>query len=79
MHPLEKYLESRNLTQAEFGKLIGSGQESVSRYISGHRYPRPKVLAKIIAETGGAVTASDFLPSDDFASDDSRAAMSVEP
>ena len=64
MHALEKFLISRGLTQEAFAELIGSTQESVSRYISGERTPRRDVMVRIIAATDGDVTANDFLPRD---------------
>lgn len=61
MHKLERYLADHDLTQERFAEMIGSTQESVSRWISGQRMPRPSTMARIAAETKGAVTANDFV------------------
>ena len=58
---LSKFLDYHGMSQAEFGKLIGASQPSISRYIAGSRMPRPMQLIRIRKVTRGAVTADDFI------------------
>lgn len=59
---LSEWLKLRNITAAEFAGRIGVSPMAVSRYLSGQRRPDwDIVLPKIVKETGGAVTANDFL------------------
>ncbi len=60
---LEVWMKENRVTQAEFAARVGTTQETVSKWIAGLRMPRPKRLALIKSETGGAVTADDFLGS----------------
>ncbi|MGG5811443.1 helix-turn-helix domain-containing protein [Falsiroseomonas sp. CW058] len=58
---LEQYRQSRGLTLAELARELGlHDARSVHRYLHGERIPRPAVMRRIMAVTGGAVTASDF-------------------
>ncbi len=57
---LREYLEEQRLTDAEFGRLVGATQPAVSRWASGARLPRPKMVARIQEVTGGKVSAADF-------------------
>jgi hypothetical protein len=60
---LKQYLDETKTTQAAFGALIGvRSRETVSRYIAGERMPRPKVMERIVAITGGKVMPNDFFP-----------------
>jgi DNA-binding transcriptional regulator YdaS (Cro superfamily) len=45
---------------AEFARRIGLPQPTVHRYTKGERIPEPEAMAKIVAETAGAVTPNDF-------------------
>lgn len=60
MTTLREYINQNNLSQVEFGELIGVSQPAVDRYIDGDRIPRPKIMEKISKVTGGEVTANDF-------------------
>lgn len=60
---LAEYLLVNRLSQAEFAKIIEASQVAVSRYVSGQRIPRKKLLLKIREATGGLVTGNDFLES----------------
>lgn len=75
MHKLATYLADHDLTQSAFAELIGSTQVSVSRWISGQRMPRPAMIALIKTVTRGAVTADDFMGSEE---DDEEAAPDRE-
>lgn len=48
------------MTAAEFGRRIGRDKSTVARYCDGERIPDRDTMPRIVAETGGAVTANDF-------------------
>jgi hypothetical protein len=52
------------MADAEFAERIGVSRQSLWRYKAMERVPRPKIMAKIQAETSGAVTANDFIVSE---------------
>lgn len=56
---LKDYLKAAGMTRAEFAKMVGCEQPTVSRYLRG-RVPAPEVMARIVAATNGAVTPNDF-------------------
>ena len=56
---LDQWLQANDVTESDFAKRISSSQASVNRYRKG-RIPEPKVMRRIFAATGGAVTADDF-------------------
>jgi transcriptional regulator with XRE-family HTH domain len=58
---LSDYLKSKNLTEAEFGELIGKSQAAINRYCSGKRMPGRDTLAQIAAVTKGRVQPNDFV------------------
>lgn len=60
MHPLSAYLEERNIAAQDFADAIGVRVQSVYRYMTGERIPEPAVMARIKAETGGALNADHF-------------------
>jgi DNA-binding transcriptional regulator YdaS (Cro superfamily) len=58
---LGDYLESEDLTLAQFGKRIGQVEEStVARWRDGVLFPSPKNMQAIEAATDGMVTYRDF-------------------
>lgn len=57
---LKTYLLQQGMTLSAFAEEIGVRTPSVSRYATGARIPRPAIMARIVAATGGAVTAQDF-------------------
>lgn len=57
---LSTYLAQSGSTQADFAKAIGASPFAVGKWARGERIPRPSLLAKITAQTGGKVTANDF-------------------
>ena len=59
--PLAQFLALQGLSKARFAERIGVTAESVRRYARGKRTPCRAVMLRIIAATGGAVTADDFL------------------
>lgn len=70
---LRCWLKIHNLTEAEFAVSIRVSQSSVSRYVAG-RMPRRNVMSRIVAATGGRVTANDFLMESKPSGDADRAA-----
>lgn len=58
---LGDWLKAKNKNASEFAPLIGVGVSAVTRYVNGDRVPRPEIMVKIFEETGGAVTANDFV------------------
>ena len=46
-HRLERLLSENNLSQQEFGNMIGVAQNTISGYIKGKHLPDLSVLAKI--------------------------------
>lgn len=59
---LSDYLEQNNLTDAEFGVMIGKDRSSVTRLRAGSTKPSWDTAQKIADATHGAVTPNDFLP-----------------
>jgi len=58
---LAEYLDVKGIKRAEFAERIGVSPGRVSQLCSGG-WPSGDVAEKIVAVTGGAVTADDFLP-----------------
>lgn len=61
MHPLQDFRESAGLSRLEFAKRLGVTEVTVWRWELGHRTPRGKIMEEIRRETGGAITANDFM------------------
>lgn len=57
---LLKYIESKKMTLAEFGKLVGASEFGVRKWVRGERTPRPDAIRKIQEVTKGAVRPADF-------------------
>lgn len=57
---LDDWLARTATKEDSFAASIGASQAAVNRYRHGRRMPRPAVMARIVAATGGAVTANDF-------------------
>lgn len=57
MMTLAQYLESENLTQADFAKLLGVTQATVSKLTGGshRRFPSVETAKRIATVTGGRV------------------------
>jgi DNA-binding transcriptional regulator YdaS (Cro superfamily) len=62
---LAEWLAVNHVSHDDFAARIGAKRSSVTRYVSGERMPRPEKLAAIARETGGLVTANDFVGSVD--------------
>lgn len=59
-HALTSYRKEHQLTVDAFAARIGASKSMVSKWENGKAVPRPAYMQKIIAETGGAVTANDW-------------------
>ena len=57
---LQEYLGASNVSEAEFGKLLGVSQVAVHRYVTGQRIPAREIMTKIISATDGNVLPNDF-------------------
>ena len=57
---LTEYLTVSGLTQGKFAEMVGVSQAALGRYAAGKRLPRPAILRRIVAASGGAVQANDF-------------------
>ena len=59
---LEQYIKRTQLSRTQIAALLKTTEATVSRYITGARFPRAYMLDRIFKVTGGKVTANDFLP-----------------
>ena len=62
---LQDYLRFRRIKSKTFAKLLNISPVSLSRYISGERFPEKKILIKIHNLTEGLVSPNDFCLQDD--------------
>ena len=58
---LKKYIKFKKTSNLDFAKKISVSPVSLSRYISGDRFPEKQILIKIFKETEGLVTPNDFV------------------
>ena len=58
---LGEWLETKRKSGRELARILTIDASSVTRYVNGERVPHPRIMAKIIAATGGQVTANDFV------------------
>lgn len=58
---LGDFLTQTGLSQIEFARRIGVNQQSVNRYVRGARVPNAAISLRIMAETHGRVTPTDFV------------------
>ncbi|MGA9855095.1 MAG: helix-turn-helix transcriptional regulator [Gammaproteobacteria bacterium] len=66
---LADWLKKERLPRFRFAERICVQPSVITDYCRGRYAPRPKTVAKIIRETGGEVTANDFL------TDEARSAL----
>ena len=62
---LQDYLRFRRIKNKTFAKLLNISPVSLSRYISGERFPEKKILIKIHNLSEGLVSPNDFCLQDD--------------
>ena len=60
---LKAFRDTSNLSPPDLAEMIGVTPRAIHQYESGHRIPRPAIMARIREVTGGAVTAADFYDS----------------
>jgi transcriptional regulator with XRE-family HTH domain len=60
MNGFAKYLKKNEISYTDFAASIGTGIATVRRYALGIRIPRPEIMERIRAATGGQVTPNDF-------------------
>ncbi len=58
---LRAYMKNQKLSLADFAKLVGTSQASVSRWMTGARTPGPEFMRRIHKATDGHVAPLDFL------------------
>jgi DNA-binding transcriptional regulator YdaS (Cro superfamily) len=58
---LSSYLANQNMTRAQFAARLGVHPVTVSKWCSGAMRPAWSAIERIQAETGGQVTAQDFI------------------
>lgn len=60
-HPLRRYREKRELSQAALAALLGTTKVTVSRIETGTRSASGDLMKRINEVTGGEVTPNDLL------------------
>lgn len=58
---LAEYISTRGLTATSFAEKVGVPQPTMNRYLNNARFPRPEMIARIEAATGGKVKFNDWL------------------
>lgn len=57
---LAQYLLAHSISQADFAARLGTSDATVSRWASGKMIPRREMIARIAAETAGAVNPASW-------------------
>ena len=57
---LNEYLRTKPLAIEDFALQVGASEAAVKKWLRRDRLPRPAMLAKIEAATGGQVQPNDF-------------------
>lgn len=57
---LAEYLDQHRVTEQAFARLVRTSQSQVNRWRKGLRIPRPEMMHRIVAATGGRVMPGDF-------------------
>jgi transcriptional regulator with XRE-family HTH domain len=57
---LRDHLSAEKVSIPDFARAIGVSVQTVHRYLSGERIPRPEIMQKIKAATDGKVQPNDF-------------------
>jgi len=63
---LSEYLSQRRITRRDFAAKIGVSNGRITQLCDGSGWPSRDVAERIAVETGGDVTADDFLRIEDF-------------
>lgn len=59
---LGAYLKATDTSPTAFARNLDCAHTTVLRYLDGSRIPRPDMMRRILAATGGRVTAHSFYP-----------------
>lgn len=57
---LKKWRKSADITLTQLAADVGVSDITIGRYERGERIPRPKIMARIVRLTDGAVRPDDF-------------------
>ncbi len=60
-HPLRAYRASKNVRIAELAAAVGVAKSTISRIENREMQPSLGLMSRLIAATGGEVSANDFL------------------
>lgn len=58
---LSDFLSTRKITATAFAEKVGVSQPAMHRYLKNDRFPKPEIIARIEAVTGGKVKFNDWL------------------
>lgn len=61
---LQAYLDLKQMSDVQFGELVGASEYGVRKWARRERIPRPDAMRKIVEVTEGAVGPSDFFERD---------------
>lgn len=59
---LSAYLDEQGITRRDFASRVGCSNGRITQLCEDGGWPSRELADKIAVETGGAVTADDFLP-----------------
>ena len=65
MHVLDKWIIDNSYTRQIFAKKINISTATLSRYLSGDRIPKQKIMEKIFKITNGSISPDNFYPHKD--------------
>jgi len=60
MHPIQRFIESQGLTQADFAKQVGLSRQQINNVVKGRSNPSLRTIRKIVEVTGGEITLLDL-------------------
>jgi len=61
MNALDLYLSKREITNADFGRIVGASESTISRVRRGKQTPSLDLIRRFRDATNGALSANDFL------------------
>lgn len=62
MSALKTYRERKGLSLAQLGAIVGTTAATLSRIENGKRQASVGLIKRLIAASGGELTAADFIP-----------------
>ena len=66
-HPLTRYIETSNVRRTALAKLAGTSRQTIHRIERGEQSPSLDLVSRLIAASGEALKADDFMPQRDRA------------